>query len=146
MDEAAVQVDVRSFLEQSFDEVSMSEFGGLMIWLPDNPAKCEIQVLEGGTVIVKIESPVLMDVPPPPQEMFELICLLQREIEFGSLVVISNSVGEMHLAVQAKLLAGQLTQDMLSTAVRLVHKAALNEISRFQSLTPPVGGATAYST
>ena len=46
MDEAAVQVDVRSFLEQSFDEVSMSEFGGLMIWLPDNPAKCEIHAVK----------------------------------------------------------------------------------------------------
>lgn len=145
MEEASTRAVVEAFLNQSFNNVELNEFGAFMVWLPDNPVRCEIRRLDSGEVIVIVESPVLMDVPPPPREIYELICLIQRDLPFGALVVIGNPAGEIHIAVQSKLVAEQLTQASLHAAVRLVQSTAISEIERFQSLSPPIGGARVNS-
>jgi hypothetical protein len=140
---ADLQVAVTALLEASFTSVSGTAEGGILVAFPDNPVHCYIGELPDGTLVVDLESPVFLDIPEPEPDVYQLICLLQRDIAFGSLAVVSNARGGVHLILRAQLLPDGVTSAQLARAVRVVQREALAEIHRFRQLAPPLGGETA---
>jgi hypothetical protein len=140
---AELQVAVTALLKASFTSVSRTAEGGILVAFPDNPVHCYIGELPDGTFIVDLESPVFLDVPQPEPDVYELICLLQHDIAFGSLAVVSSARGGIHLIIRAQLLTDGMTSGQLARAVRVVQREAMAEIHRFRQLAPPLGGETA---
>jgi hypothetical protein len=146
MDEDSLRSALKSMLEASFPNVSTNEFGSVVVSFPDNPVGCKVSRLPDGSLVVNLESPILLDVPSPQSEVYELICLLQKGIPFGSLIVVGGSSGDIHMLIRGQLLADGLAASHLTRAVALVHGAAVAEIGRFRELAPPIGGVTAYGS
>jgi hypothetical protein len=140
---AELQVAVTALLEASFASVSRTAEGRILVAFPDNPVHCHIGELPDGTFVVDLESPVFLDVPQPEPDVYELICLLQRDIAFGSLAVVRSARGGIHLIIRAQLLTDGMTSGQLARAVRVVQREAMAEIRRFRQLAPPLGGETA---
>ncbi len=142
--EDELRTTVHGMLAGVFPDVWVNDYGSIMVQLPRNPVKCVAAKLPEGSLVVNLESPVLLDVPKPQPDVFQLLCLLQSSVPFGSIVTVSSSAGDVHLAIRGQLLADGLTTEALTKAVTLVHAAALDEIDRFRRISPPLGGQTAY--
>jgi hypothetical protein len=78
--ESGLRSTLRELLEATFPSVSVTDSGAFMVSLRANPVGCKIRTLTDGGAAIEIESPVLLDLPPPTAELFQLICLRQREM------------------------------------------------------------------
>lgn len=143
-DEDELRTTLQAMLGSSFSNVSVNDFGSVMISLPDNPVACKVNRLRDGSLVVNIESPVLLDVPSPRPDVYELICLLTHQIPFGSLSVIGGSTGDIHIFVRGQLFANGFSNSHLTRAVSLTRDAAIAQIQALRQLAPPIGGVTAY--
>lgn len=125
--------------------VSLTASGSIFLQMNDNPVLCRFPTLPLGYVLVEIESPVLLDFVPPP-DFYELISVSQIRLGFGSLIVAAGEeVGQIMVAVSAKLFADGLTAAHLKRAIQFVHRTALEQIQILENVTPPLGGRRAYA-
>ncbi|GAA2863852.1 hypothetical protein Acy02nite_72330 [Actinoplanes cyaneus] len=143
MDEDELRRTVRKSLDEAFTGVSLTESGTIMVPMPDNPIGCKTARLADGSLTVNLEAPVLFDVPAPSAVLYELICVLSNNLGYGSFVVIGGPNGDIHIFLRAQVPPEAAHGPAMPRAVRLLHAAALHEIQRFRSLTPPIGGTTA---
>src|SRR4051812_27639027 len=109
----ALREMLQASLSAAFPNVSVNEFGSVMTSFPDNPVACKVATLPDGALVVNLESPVLLDIPSPKPEVYELICLLEQGIQFGWLSVIGSSSGDIHIFARAQLFADGLTASSL---------------------------------
>lgn len=134
-----------------FDHFSVNEFGNVMIPLPDNPVVCKPKTATDGTPVVRIEAPVLLDVPAPRPSVLRYMLSRSEELGFGRLVAVfaerePEPMGDAHIFVQAHLFVDTLAPAVLSSAIRLVHTTSLSEMEFLRQLSPPVGGTRAYGS
>ncbi|WFE47688.1 hypothetical protein [Verrucosispora sp. WMMD1129] len=142
MNEDEIRNAIKMSLEAAFSNVVVNEFGSVMVYMPGNPIGCKIARLPDGSLIVNLEAPILLDVPTPPSSLYELICLLAGKIGYGSFLVIGHSNKDIHIFLRAQLLPEVACGPEIRRAVELLHAASIQEIQRFRSFTPPIGGTT----
>jgi hypothetical protein len=136
----AFREHVLADLRGAFPEVEVDEWGSVVVLFRDFPVHCKFSRAADGEPVVLVQAPVLLDVHAPPDDLYELVCLLQSRIVFGSLAVIGSSSGNIHLMLNAHLL--ETAAATAKRAVRLVHEEARVQ-AHCPARTPPNGGVTA---
>lgn len=139
-----VREHVLATLRGAYPEVGIDEWGSVVVMFRDFPVHCKFSRASDGEPVVLVQAPVLLDVPAPPGELYELVCLIQSRIGFGSLSVIGSTTGDIHVMLNAHLLDTSVAS--AQRAVRLVHDEARAQAQALLALTPPIGGATASGT
>jgi hypothetical protein len=80
MHEDELRHAVRAALDGVFPNVSFNEFGTVMVSLAENPVGCKTVRLADGSLAVNLEAPVLLDVPPPSANFYELSVHCRRTL------------------------------------------------------------------
>jgi hypothetical protein len=143
MNEDELRRAIMANLEGAFANVVLNEFGTVMVPMPGNPIGCKTARLADDSLIVNLEAPILFDVPTPSSSLYELICLITADISYGSFLVFGGPNKDIHIFLRAQLPPEAAYGPAIRRAVRLLHAASIEEIQRFRSFNPPIGGATA---